>query len=133
MPNSHSLERALRFASAMTAFIAGYGLLSRASIQNSQNSLAPLVSEPKVIDPGALGGPAVSAHLRIAESQQSFDQARKEGLLVESTNARLLAPVPRPGKLICIGLNYRDHAAESKMKIPERPVVFSKFNHARTW
>ncbi|HEX9425474.1 MAG TPA: fumarylacetoacetate hydrolase family protein, partial [Pyrinomonadaceae bacterium] len=38
-----------------------------------------------------------------------------------------LAPVPRPGKLICIGLNYRDHAAESNMPLPERPVVFSKF------
>ncbi|PYS40061.1 MAG: FAA hydrolase family protein, partial [Acidobacteria bacterium] len=41
-----------------------------------------------------------------------------------------LAPVPRPGKLVCIGLNYRDHAAESKMAIPERPVVFSKFASA---
>jgi 2-keto-4-pentenoate hydratase/2-oxohepta-3-ene-1,7-dioic acid hydratase in catechol pathway len=39
----------------------------------------------------------------------------------------VLAPVPRPGKLICIGLNYRDHAAESQMPIPERPVIFSKF------
>ncbi|RMH04259.1 MAG: FAA hydrolase family protein [Planctomycetota bacterium] len=40
---------------------------------------------------------------------------------------RLLAPVPPPGKVICIGLNYRDHAAESGMEIPERPLVFSKF------
>jgi 2-keto-4-pentenoate hydratase/2-oxohepta-3-ene-1,7-dioic acid hydratase in catechol pathway len=38
--------------------------------------------------------------------------------------------VPRPGKIICIGLNYRDHAAESKMPIPEKPVVFSKFSTA---
>jgi acylpyruvate hydrolase len=43
---------------------------------------------------------------------------------------RVLAPVPRPGKLICIGLNYRDHAAESNMPIPEQPVVFSKFSTA---
>src|SRR6266496_1459553 len=47
--------------------------------------------------------------------------------LVKRTEARLLAPVPRPGKLICIGLNYRDHAAESNMPIPEKPVIFSKF------
>jgi 2-keto-4-pentenoate hydratase/2-oxohepta-3-ene-1,7-dioic acid hydratase in catechol pathway len=38
------------------------------------------------------------------------------------------APVPRPGKIICIGLNYRDHAAESGMAIPESPVIFSKFS-----
>jgi len=40
----------------------------------------------------------------------------------------LAAPVPRPGKIICIGLNYRDHAAESGMEIPKSPVIFSKFS-----
>jgi 2-keto-4-pentenoate hydratase/2-oxohepta-3-ene-1,7-dioic acid hydratase in catechol pathway len=39
----------------------------------------------------------------------------------------LAAPVPRPPKIICIGLNYRDHAAEAGMKIPEVPTVFAKF------
>ncbi len=39
----------------------------------------------------------------------------------------LQAPVPRPGKIICIGLNYRDHAAESGQAIPTYPVIFSKF------
>jgi 2-keto-4-pentenoate hydratase/2-oxohepta-3-ene-1,7-dioic acid hydratase in catechol pathway len=36
-------------------------------------------------------------------------------------------PVPRPGKIICIGLNYRDHAAESNMPVPSSPVTFSKY------
>ena len=40
---------------------------------------------------------------------------------------RLLAPLPRPSKIICIGLNYRDHAIESNMAIPEVPTVFCKF------
>jgi 2-keto-4-pentenoate hydratase/2-oxohepta-3-ene-1,7-dioic acid hydratase in catechol pathway len=40
----------------------------------------------------------------------------------------LAAPVPRPGKIICIGLNYRDHAEESGMEIPKSPIVFSKFS-----
>ena len=40
---------------------------------------------------------------------------------------KLLAPIPRPGKIICIGLNYRDHAAESNMAIPEFPTVFAKY------
>ena len=38
----------------------------------------------------------------------------------------LLAPVPRPGKIFAIGLNYADHIAESKMKTPERQVWFTK-------
>lgn len=41
---------------------------------------------------------------------------------------RLVAPIPRPGKIVCIGLNYRDHAEESGMPIPASPIIFSKFN-----
>jgi len=39
---------------------------------------------------------------------------------------RLLAPVPRPGKIMAIGLNYADHVAESGLKTPERQIWFSK-------
>ena len=40
----------------------------------------------------------------------------------------LLAPVPMPGKVVCIGLNYADHAAESGMEPPATPLAFSKFS-----
>lgn len=39
------------------------------------------------------------------------------------------APVPRPPKIICIGLNYRDHAEESGAEIPKSPIMFSKFTN----
>ncbi len=42
----------------------------------------------------------------------------------------LAAPIPDPGKLFCIGLNYRDHAIETGSPIPSEPVVFSKFASA---
>ena len=42
-------------------------------------------------------------------------------------DVRLLAPVPDPQKIICIGLNYADHARESGMDPPPEPVVFNKF------
>lgn len=41
--------------------------------------------------------------------------------------AKLLAPVHDPKKLLCIGLNYRDHAAESGQPIPPNPILFAKF------
>jgi 2-keto-4-pentenoate hydratase/2-oxohepta-3-ene-1,7-dioic acid hydratase in catechol pathway len=44
----------------------------------------------------------------------------------------LLAPVPKPDKVICIGLNYADHARESGVEPPPEPVVFSKFVTAVT-
>ena len=43
-----------------------------------------------------------------------------------------LSPLPRPPKLICIGLNYRDHAEEARAQIPSVPTVFSKFQTAVT-
>lgn len=47
--------------------------------------------------------------------------------LVDVGDVKIEAPVPRPGKVICIGLNYRNHAIESGMDIPKSPIIFSKF------
>lgn len=47
--------------------------------------------------------------------------------VAELGSVTLLAPIPRPPKLICVGLNYRDHAIESKMEIPKVPTIFNKF------
>jgi 2-keto-4-pentenoate hydratase/2-oxohepta-3-ene-1,7-dioic acid hydratase in catechol pathway len=44
-----------------------------------------------------------------------------------AAKVRLLAPIPDPHKILCVGLNYRDHAAESGAPIPAEPVLFSKF------
>jgi 2-keto-4-pentenoate hydratase/2-oxohepta-3-ene-1,7-dioic acid hydratase in catechol pathway len=49
------------------------------------------------------------------------------GELLDPATAKLASPIPRPPKIICIGLNYRDHAEETKMAIPEVPTVFAKF------
>jgi 2-keto-4-pentenoate hydratase/2-oxohepta-3-ene-1,7-dioic acid hydratase in catechol pathway len=63
----------------------------------------------------------------LSSNPDALDKAKDHGLLVKSSDAYWFAPVPRPSKIICIGLNYRDHAVESNMPIPERPVIFSKF------
>lgn len=44
-------------------------------------------------------------------------------------SVQLLAPIPRPPKLICVGLNYRDHAAEARQEIPKVPTIFAKFSN----
>ena len=54
------------------------------------------------------------------------------GERLDPAAVRLAAPIPRPPKVICIGLNYRDHAAESKQPLPEVPTVFAKFPTAVT-
>jgi 2-keto-4-pentenoate hydratase/2-oxohepta-3-ene-1,7-dioic acid hydratase in catechol pathway len=51
---------------------------------------------------------------------------RKEPLIFPLAKVFLKAPVPRPGKIIAMGLNFRDHAEENKVPIPELPVGFLK-------
>jgi len=53
--------------------------------------------------------------------------ARPDAARHSAASVKLLAPIPDPPKVICIGLNYRDHAAESGAPIPKEPVLFSKF------
>ncbi len=54
-------------------------------------------------------------------------KAAKPTATLALSDVKILAPIPRPQKLICIGLNYRDHAIESNMEIPKLPTVFNKF------
>ena len=49
------------------------------------------------------------------------------GHILDRAGVVFAAPIPRPPKVICIGLNYSDHAAEAKLPIPEVPVMFAKF------
>lgn len=65
---------------------------------------------------------------RLERDANAFTMAREKGWLVRSEDAYWFAPVPRPGKIVCVGLNYRDHAEESKLAVPQTPVIFSKFS-----
>lgn len=49
------------------------------------------------------------------------------GEVIPLGELRLLAPVPRPGKVICVGANYRAHAAEAGVATPAFPEIFAKF------
>ena len=56
---------------------------------------------------------------------QELEQGRLP-VMDPSEQLRVGAPIARPGKVVCIGLNYRDHAAETGASPPEEPVVFMK-------
>ncbi|MBV8552302.1 MAG: fumarylacetoacetate hydrolase family protein [Acidobacteriaceae bacterium] len=53
--------------------------------------------------------------------------APPEGSTHALSSVKLLAPIPRPRKLICVGLNYLDHAKETGAEIPKVPTIFNKF------
>lgn len=77
--------------------------------------LAPVSAE---IDGAFLAGGGIAA-VRTALREGSLPELAIEG-------QRVGAPVARPGNVLCIGLNYRDHARETGADIPAEPVVFSK-------
>jgi len=55
------------------------------------------------------------------------ERAKSAQQRIALSGLRLLAPVPDPEKIICLGLNYRDHAEESGQEIPAAPLWFGKF------
>lgn len=70
------------------------------------------------IDGAFLSGDGI-ARVRAARDADELPQ-------LDVTGQRIGAPVARPGKVVCIGLNYRDHAAETSAPEPAEPVVFMK-------
>ncbi|MHA1315541.1 MAG: fumarylacetoacetate hydrolase family protein [Candidatus Helarchaeota archaeon] len=57
-----------------------------------------------------------------------FDEEEHELLSVD--DLKTLAPVVKPSKIVCLGLNYKDHAKETGMKLPKNPMLFSKASTA---
>jgi 2-keto-4-pentenoate hydratase/2-oxohepta-3-ene-1,7-dioic acid hydratase in catechol pathway len=99
-------------------------------------------AEPGVLLGGELigiGGAGFDSVLSvIAGGADAMDRVRRwlknppPGEPFHPARTRLAAPLPRPPKIVCIGLNYRDHAAESNLPIPSTPTVFAKFQTAVT-
>ncbi len=79
---------------------------------------------------GLLGAEAVSVKELIASGRiaELAERAAEGGDPV--TDPDLLPPLPDPDKIVCIGLNYRSHAAEAGIDPPEHPTFFAKFRNA---
>jgi 2-keto-4-pentenoate hydratase/2-oxohepta-3-ene-1,7-dioic acid hydratase in catechol pathway len=63
------------------------------------------------------------------EARELFGNATEREITRASASVKdlvMLAPIPKPGKIICLGLNYRDHAAEQGKEVPDEPVIFIK-------
>jgi 2-keto-4-pentenoate hydratase/2-oxohepta-3-ene-1,7-dioic acid hydratase in catechol pathway len=78
-------------------------------------------------DPGLPA--SVRELLDLGEAGRSRAQAALATAKVryDSAVAKHLAPIPDPRKIVCLGLNYRDHAAESGVPVPTEPILFSKY------
>lgn len=88
-----------------------------------------LVKDGHVLD---LSGHLVHSILDLIQSPDAMDHVRRAadafpGHGPEVAALKLLPPLPRVGKILCIGQNYADHCREQNQPLPERPILFAKF------
>lgn len=97
---------------------------------------AGAMQDGKVVDAADLGYPASVRALLAAGKLDAFvadaGKALAAGKSESVTPAQLGPPVPDPDKIICLGLNYRDHAAEGNFELPKAPVLFPKYSNSLT-
>ncbi len=65
--------------------------------------------------------------VRRAGESDNLSRLIERGHAHDFNSVRLLPPIPRPGKIICVGQNYRAHILEMKRELPKHPVLFAKF------
>jgi len=97
-----------------------------------QGPLAGVLRDGAIVDIWG-GAPAVR------QEDRTVSGILRGGLLGEIEHAgeerpladvRLLPPIPDPGKILCLGLNYRSHAEESGVEAPDTPTFFAKFQNS---
>lgn len=81
--------------------------------------LASQVGYPGDLDAIVRKGPA---------ALEAAGKALAAGRVFDKTKIKFLPPLRSPEKVICVGLNYRDHTAESGFKQPDYPTLFTRFN-----
>ena len=96
---------------------------------------AVVQTEVGVIDAWDLIGDTESASLKDLIASGGIDQIRAaveagKGEATMVGAGGILAPIPDPDKIICVGLNYRSHAEETGMDLPKAPTIFGKYRNA---
>ena len=123
---SFSLERKNRFGFELQEgrivdlLEAGGELAVRGELSTSQEEL---LDTPDLKSWLSRGAESIEAARRIGELLKESSEA-----IYPREDVRFLPPIPNPEKIICIGLNYRDHAEEQSLSLPQNPLIFAKFS-----
>lgn len=101
----------------------------KAKLTSEGNLRATQIAEayiPKDMN-GFLQGGIESMNVAKEAINYALMKNHKEKLVFEEGEVKIEAPVPSPGKIICVGHNYREHILEMKRELPAFPVIFAKF------
>jgi 2-keto-4-pentenoate hydratase/2-oxohepta-3-ene-1,7-dioic acid hydratase in catechol pathway len=104
-----------------------------ASFDSGNRRSFGLVAGDRVVDLAQGTGAATLRNAIAAGTIMAAAKAAQHNSEGQSLSAvKLLPPIPNPSKMICIGLNYRAHAAEAGLKLPEHPSLFLRLNNTLT-
>src|SRR5436309_1692940 len=100
--------------------------------RSARGARAGVLRDGRILDAAELLGDqhATSVRVLIADRRLSELADAEEGKGAAKDDVELLPPVPDPDKIVCIGLNYRSHAAETGVDPPSSPTFFAKFRNA---
>jgi 2-keto-4-pentenoate hydratase/2-oxohepta-3-ene-1,7-dioic acid hydratase in catechol pathway len=102
-----------------------YGLLKEETIISLPKVATSLhATLPKTIEEFVASGQI--AHVTVESLLSLADQEEIDSVSIPLSQVQLMAPIKFPPKIICLGWNYREHAAETKTTLPEEPVIFMK-------
>ena len=100
------------------------------SYRSDRGDRAGVLRDGLVVDAGDALGLEVATVRGLLTDGLTDRLADADGDGVPLADVELLPPVPDPEKIVCIGLNYRDHAAEGRQEPPPVPTFFAKFHNA---
>ena len=104
-------------------------LAQRANFKSAAKRVLDAGGAPKdmieLLGRGRAWGKSLATVTSALGKEMDFSKAPK-GLFTPLAKARLLAPIPKPEKIVCVGLNYADHAREQGHEPPKSPILFLK-------
>jgi len=102
-------------------------------VAEAQRTIEPKdgVPLPTTVTEALAGGEEAADRLRRYATDAAAADNMADGAIWKDESSLVFGPcVTNPGKIICVGLNYRAHAEETRAAIPEYPILFNKFSNA---
>jgi len=120
------------FSTSSSPSVRPGALLDADTVLDLAHDAAGMPARSDFLDACDLAHPFAQAARDLAAKAGHGDERtrlQQAGAVLARKDVTLHAPVPRPGKIICIGLNYKDHAEEQGAELPKAPLMFSKFSN----
>jgi 2-keto-4-pentenoate hydratase/2-oxohepta-3-ene-1,7-dioic acid hydratase in catechol pathway len=118
-------DRKLKVARYVYRETESYGILKEDKIVDLPR-LSKLKGSPLPKNIAGLISKGSQTEPLVTKIMNTVSENREKECILDKSEVKLIAPVGDPPKIICLGLNYRDHAEETGQQLPDEPIIFMK-------